>query len=53
MNSMRSPSGVRDGLAVLGGWRREVFGNDALALIDGRLGFTVKDGRLTMTGTAG
>jgi ribonuclease D len=45
-------AGVRDGLAVLHGWRREVFGNDALALIDGQLGFTVKDGRLTMTGTA-
>ena len=46
-------AGVRDGLAVLTGWRREVFGNDALALVDGQLGFTVKDGRLTMTGTAG
>ena len=44
-------AGVNDGLSVLAGWRRDVFGNDALALIDGQLGFTVKDGRLTMTGT--
>ncbi|UAJ09478.1 ribonuclease D [Glacieibacterium megasporae] len=44
--------GVRDGLVVLGGWRYDVFGKDALALIDGRLGFTVKAGRLTMTSTA-
>ncbi|MBC6405442.1 MAG: ribonuclease D [Rhodospirillales bacterium] len=27
----------RDGLEVLIGWRAEVFGNDALALLDGRL----------------
>jgi ribonuclease D len=44
--------GVREGLTVLGGWRFDVFGKDALALIDGRLGFTVKAGRLTMTSTA-
>ena len=43
--------GVREGLTVLGGWRYDVFGKDALALIDGRLGFTVKAGRLTMTAT--
>jgi len=41
--------GVRAGLTVLGGWRFDVFGKDALALIDGRLGFVVKAGRLTMT----
>ena len=45
-------AGVHDGLPVLKGWRREVFGNDALALVDGRLGFTVANGKLTMTGTA-
>jgi ribonuclease D len=43
--------GVRSGLPVLTGWRHDVFGKDALALIDGRLGFTVKDGRLQMTAT--
>ncbi len=41
--------GVRDGLAILRGWRFDVFGKDALALVDGRLGFAVKSNRLTMT----
>ena len=41
--------GVRDGLTILSGWRFDVFGKDALALVDGRLGFAVKDKRLTMT----
>ena len=41
--------GVRDGLAVLGGWRFEVFGKDALALVEGRLGFAVKDGKMAMS----
>ena len=42
-------AGVRDGLPVLDGWRREVFGQDALALVEGDLGFVVKEGKLTMT----
>jgi ribonuclease D len=42
-------AGVRDGLPVLDSWRRELFGDDALALVEGRLGFVVKDGKLTMT----
>jgi ribonuclease D len=48
-------AGVRDGLPVLDTWRREIFGEDALALVEGNLGFVVKDGKLTMTrvGTAG
>ena len=41
--------GVRDGLAVLNGWRYEVFGRDALALVDGQLGFAVEGGRLKMS----
>ncbi len=45
-------AGVRDGLPVLESWRREVFGDDALALVEGRLGFVVKDGKLTMTRVA-
>jgi len=40
---------VREGLAILSGWRLDVFGKDALALVDGRLGFAVKNNRLTMT----
>ena len=45
-------AGVRDGLPVLDSWRRDLFGDDALALVEGRLGFVVKDGRLTMTRVA-
>jgi ribonuclease D len=45
-------AGVRDGLPVLEGWRREIFGQDALALVEGELGFVVKDGKLTMTRVA-
>jgi ribonuclease D len=42
-------AGVRDNLPVLTGWRFEVFGKDALALVEGRLGFTVRDGKMVMT----
>ena len=42
-------AGVTEGLPVLEGWRREIFGQDALALVEGDLGFVVKAGRLTMT----
>lgn len=45
-------AGVRTGLPVLNGWRYEAFGKDALALVDGRVGFAVKDGRMVMTTTA-
>ncbi len=41
-------AGVRD-LKVLKGWRYDVFGRDALELVEGRLAFAVKDGRLAMT----
>jgi ribonuclease D len=41
-------AGVRD-LPVLQGWRREVFGKDALDLVEGKLGFGVVKGRLKMT----
>ncbi len=41
-------SGVRD-LPLLKGWRYEVFGKDALALVEGKLGFGVEAGRLKMT----
>ena len=44
-------AGQRDGLAMLQGWRFEQFGRDALALVEGRLGFAVKNGRLKMTRT--
>lgn len=41
-------AGVRN-LPVLEGWRYEVFGRDALELVEGRLAFAVKDGKLHMT----
>ena len=41
-------SGVRK-LAVLEGWRYDMFGRDALELVEGRLAFAVLDGKLKMT----
>jgi ribonuclease D len=44
-------AGQREGLPILQGWRYEQFGKDALDLVEGRLGFGVKNGRLKMTRT--
>ncbi len=41
-------AGVRK-LPLLEGWRYEVFGRDALDLVEGKLAFAVKDGKLLMT----
>ncbi|MHA6318259.1 ribonuclease D [Altererythrobacter sp. CAU 1778] len=41
-------SGVRD-LPILEGWRYEVFGREALELVEGKMAFAVKKGRLAMT----
>ncbi|MEO9463279.1 MAG: ribonuclease D [Marinomonas sp.] len=41
-------AGIRD-LPILKGWRYEVFGKDALELVEGKLGFAVKRGKLKMT----
>jgi ribonuclease D len=41
-------AGVRD-LPVLQGWRFEVFGRDALDLVEGKLAFAVEKGKLKMT----
>ena len=41
-------AGVRD-LPVLQGWRYEVFGKDALDLVEGKLAFAVEKGKLKMT----
>lgn len=41
-------AGVRD-LPILEGWRYEIFGKDALELVEGKTAFAVKDGRLAMT----
>jgi len=42
-------AGVREGLPLLSGWRYDVFGRDALALVEGRLSFAVLNGKLKMT----
>jgi ribonuclease D len=44
-------SGRRDGLSILQGWRFEEFGRDALDLVEGRLAFAVRRGKLVMTRT--
>ncbi|WP_286165079.1 ribonuclease D [Arthrobacter sp. TPD3018] len=44
-------AGIRTGLPMLEGWRFDQFGRDALDLVEGRLGFAVQDGKLTMTRT--
>ena len=41
-------AGARN-LPVLEGWRHEVFGKDALDLVEGKLAFAVEKGRLKMT----
>jgi len=41
-------AGVRD-LPVLQGWRYEIFGRDALELVEGKLAFAVENGHLKMT----
>lgn len=42
-------AGRRQGLPILEGWRYEQFGHDALDLVEGRLGFAVKNGKLKMS----
>jgi ribonuclease D len=44
-------AGRREGLSILEGWRFEEFGRDALDLVEGRLAFAVKGGKLMMTRT--
>jgi ribonuclease D len=44
-------AGRREGLSILSGWRFDQFGRDALDLVEGRLAFAVKRGKLLMTRT--
>ena len=44
-------AGQRSDLAILQDWRFDQFGRDALALVEGKLGFAVRDGKLVMTRT--
>ncbi len=45
----RIVSGERANIPLLEGWRYDEFGRDALDLIEGRVSFTVKDGKLAMS----
>ncbi len=42
-------AGRREGLQILEGWRFEEFGRDALDLVEGRLAFAVRNGKLLRT----
>lgn len=42
-------AGRRDGIAMMQGWRFEVFGQAALDLVEGRMGFAVQHGKLVMS----
>jgi ribonuclease D len=44
-------AGARDRLSILEGWRYEQFGHDALDLVEGRMAFAVRNGKLLMTRT--
>ncbi len=42
-------AGVRKNLPILEGWRYDVFGHDALDLVEGKMAFAVVNGKLKMT----
>jgi len=42
----RLSAGERDGVPALAGWRREIFGQHAIDLIEGRLALTYRDGEI-------
>ncbi len=42
-------AGRRDGIAMMQGWRYDVFGHAALDLVEGRVGFAVKHGKMVMS----
>ena len=44
-------AGRREGLSILEGWRYEEFGRDALDLVEGRVAFAIRNGKLTVTRT--
>jgi len=44
-------AGEREDLILLTGWRYEEFGRDALDLVEGRVAFAVRDGKLKVTHT--
>ena len=47
----RLAAGDRRNLNILEGWRFDQFGRDALALVEGRMAFAVRGGKMLMTRT--
>ena len=45
----RLAGGNREGLELLDGWRYDVFGREAVDLVDGRVGFAVANGKLALS----
>ncbi|APG62845.1 ribonuclease D [Sphingorhabdus lutea] len=46
-------AGVRKDLDLLEGWRYDIFGHEALDLVEGRIGFTVNNGKISTFKTGG
>jgi ribonuclease D len=44
-------AGRRDGLQILEGWRFDQFGRDALDLVEGRVAFAIRGGKISITRT--
>lgn len=42
----RLAAGEREGIGVLSGWRRDLLGGELLALLDGKVSLTVRNGRV-------
>lgn len=49
----RLAAGARDDLPLLTGWRRAIFGDQALAFIEGKQSLTVRDGQIAIVAAAG
>jgi len=42
----RLADGEREGIGVLSGWRRDLLGNELLALLDGRISLVIHRGEV-------
>jgi ribonuclease D len=47
----RIAAGHRQDVPALNGWRFDIFGKDALRLIDGKLALRIHDGKVALTQT--
>jgi ribonuclease D len=46
----RLAGGEREGIGVLSGWRRDLLGQELLALLDGRLSLVIRRGEVAVEG---